>query len=92
MSEIKLSKRDLHRAVRFIMYAPYGSVLYLRGQRIFKNFALEDLGFTYRKGRFYSYDPATGVGERVSKEYVMEIISDLAKYHPETLFSDLPAF
>ena len=87
MRKLRLRKGDLKRLAEFFMYAPYGSATAVNSRMVVKSFDIEDLGFTLRKGRFYSYDPVLGIGKRVSKRYVEEIIQDAILYHPEVMLS-----
>ena len=86
---VEFSDDELERIIKFILYAPYGSALAVKGLVLLKDFELEDLGFTLKDGRFYTYDPAKGVGRRVSKEYVEEVIADAVEAHPEVFFAGL---
>ena len=83
------TRDEMDRILKFILYAPYGSALSLKGLVLSKDFRLEDLGFTLRDGRFYTYDPAKGAGRRVSRRYVEETITDAVLTHPEVFFERL---
>ena len=86
---MKLRKKDLRKLAEFLLNAQQGERMIVKGFILVKDFKLEDVGFTYINGKYYTYDPNIGIGRRVSKEYIIEILEDSLKVHPEVFFEDL---
>ncbi len=71
---------------QWLLNAPHGAVLNTPFGMLIKDFWLEDVGFTRIGEKYYRYDPVLGIGKRISKEYILEIIADAIISHPEIFF------
>ena len=84
-----MKKKEIRKIAEFLLNAQQGEKLKLNDFVITKNFKLEDVGFTYINGKYYTYDPYIGRGKRVSKEYILEILMDTISTYPEEFFEEV---
>ena len=73
---------------QWLLKAPYDAMLDTAHGMLVKDFKLEDVGFTRIGKNYYTYDPVIGIGRRVSKDYILEIIADALQTHPEVFFKE----
>ena len=86
MTRHKLTKKIAMEFAKFIVDGEYGKEKEVEGFIMKKDVRLEDLGFTYRDGRYYEFDYTTGVGKRVSLTYILDILTESIYEEPTSVW------
>ncbi len=81
-----MNRKDLKRYAEWLLSAPYGAKLATPYGVLEKDFRLEDVGFTEVNGKFFEYDPALGIGKRVSRQFILMVLEDALESHPKAFF------